>query len=247
MRKCLALAALLVMACSTGCSAWTFVPDKMNNPDYAGPSGLSGQADGNSVRIWGTNTATPPGATIPQDAELFLPGLAAEGSTVFSAVAVQANAVLSGTGTGFQNGIVLWQDVHHYIIYGLDYDVTSGLNYVPSRWTALGGWPNPSVFPSWTRLAAPVSNPSGPHTYRVDYQGGTVRFWLDGALLDTVEYSMPSVKVRLAGYARAYGDSVDAAYSEISVSGTAIPEPSAILALLCGLGGIGGAMLGRKK
>ena len=245
MRNVLLVTAALVIACSAACSAWTFVPDRMNNPDYVGPSGLSGQVDGSSVRILGKNTATPPDATIPENAELFWPGLAAEGSTVFSAVALQTDAVLSGTGSGFQNGIVLWQDVHHYIIYGLDYDTDSGLIYVPSRWTALGGWPNPSFAPSWTQLAAPVSNPSGPHTYRVDYQNGVVRFWLDGALLDSLEYSMSTVRVRLAGYARAYGDSVDAAYGEVSVSGTPVPEPASILAILCGLGTLAGTALRR--
>ena len=218
-------------------SPWTFVPDRMNNPVYNGVSGLLGTPSGTTVHIWGSNSDTPPGARIPEDAELFWPGLAAEGSTVFGMVTVETTAALSGTGTGFQNGIVLWQDPQRYILYGLDYDLTSGLNYVPSRWTALGGWPNPGFAPSWTRLAASVSNLTGPHTYRVDYRDGIVRFWLDGALLDTLEYPMSSVKVRLAGYARAYGDSVDAAYNDASVSGTAIPEPSTILALLSGLFG----------
>ena len=55
MRKHLALAVLLAIVCSTACRACDFVPDRMSNPDYAGPSRLSGQVDGSSVRTWGTN------------------------------------------------------------------------------------------------------------------------------------------------------------------------------------------------
>ena len=238
MRRVMSLAvcvvALTLSAFASVEASWTFVPDRLNNPVYDGPSGLSGEATDTTVHIWGTNSSTPPGHW----GEQLWPGLAAVHNVQFYAVTTESTVTLGGSGLGFANGIALWENRERYVIYGLNYGVDSGVYYVPSRWTALGGYPDPTVFPSWTALGGSISDPNGLHSYRLDYDGNTAQFWLDGMLLDALDYPMGSFTVRLVAYARSYGDAVDATFADISVFGTPIPEPSTILALLCGLGGL---------
>jgi len=225
-RKMLVTAAAALALCwPTAAPAWQFVQDRLNNPDYQGTSGLVGEATATQVHIWGTNTGSP------QDefhgSNLWC-GLAAESETRFDAVAVSATGVLNGTGYGFIKGIALWQDINRYIIYGLECDGTNGYPYYPSRWVASGqlpSWP----FPAWTPLVGPIPSPNGPHDYRVEYDGQTVRFWFDGALLNTYAYQMEDPSVRLVAYARSYGDTVDALFTDVSVTGSPTPEPSLVL------------------
>lgn len=226
------LATLTFICAIGGACAWTFVEDRLNNPDYQGVSGLSGEATTDALRIWGVNTGAPPDEF--HGANLWC-GLGADYGTRFSSVVAEAKGTLNGSGWGYLLGIALWQDTSRYVIYGMEYDNTNGNPYVPSRWVASGqlpSWP----YPSWTALSTPLSSPNEAHSYRVEYESGIVRFLLDGQLLDEYQYAMDTPSVRLVAYARTYGDTVDASFSQIGIHGP-VPEPSSLLALLCGVAG----------
>lgn len=205
---------------------WTLIQDRLNNPIYSGPSGLEGEIAGDTVRIHGTNSDTPPNNNDP---ELFWPGISAESTTQYTRLTLETDVALSGNGTGFMYGITLWESRSRYIMYGLDFD--NNVPYWPSKWVAYGGSPKPDILPTWTPLAGSINNPNDPHHIKIEMDGGVTKFWFDGILLDTTNYGISNAKLRLGGFARARNDTVDATYSSISV----VPEPATISALALGL------------
>ena len=214
---------------------WAVVPDRMNNPVYSGPSGLSCEVTADSVHIFGVNTDTPFGAG-PREAGLLWPGISAESMSSYTNLSMDSTVTLSGSGIGYMYGITLWESATRYIMYGLDYD--GGVFYRPSRWIAI-----PGGGPGWDTLGNPISNPNGPHTCRLEYNNGIAAFWFDGVLLDSVAYSMPNFKLRLGAFARSNGDSVDATYSSINI----VPEPSSLFALAGGIVPLGVILRKRRK
>lgn len=231
--KLSALIAILVTMLAMPAIAydWEVIPDRLNNPVYSGPSGLSCETSMDSAHIFGSNSGTPFGAG-PQETGLMWPGISVESISSFTHITLETTVTLNGLGTGFMYGITLWENASRYVMYGLDYG--DWIPYRPSRWIAI-----PGNGPGLDNLSDQITNSNGPHTCRLEYSGGTTTFWFDDMLIDTLSYPMSFFKLRLGAFARANGDSVDVTYSSINI----VPEPSSLMVL--GVGGL--SLLGMRK
>ena len=89
-----------------------------------------------------------------------------------------------------------------------------------------------------------LSSQPGTH-YSMKYNSGTVQFLMDGQYLGSCQITLTSVLVELSAAVAWQGDNVNARFDNLSVS--YIPEPSSILALLFGIGGMAGIALRRKS
>ncbi len=125
---------------------------------------------------------------------------------------VSVRSAVSGEGSGFDAGLVLYQDDRNMIRFTQLFD--AGYRNVIGRVEyEVGG-----VWHYQTLDARPIVQDAW-HRFEIRMLDGATEFWLDGNMIGTISFTLPDYAVQLLARTSDAGDSIHARFDDVIVDG----------------------------
>jgi hypothetical protein len=131
-------------------------------------------------------------------------------TSVATTTAIHADLVsFSGTGSGYASGIVLYQDERNHVVLG---PIVDPGQYGTGVVNIQLGYRTNDV---WTNMGLGELGP-GPHRFGIAYQAGHATFYDNDNVLYNLSIQLQDLKYHVFGNARSTGDTLQAAWDDIS-------------------------------